>query len=526
MTISDPNPSQRRTIEIGDGLVMRWSTKADTENLVDLIGNSFRWLRLGDPAPEGVIPGPNMAIKAATRRLLSGKNAVMSEYDYAVVEDPNRGKGKNPLVACAALHRCLIYYGSVNFYVGKPELIATEPEYRNRGLIRRIMFEMLHPESEARGDVFQFIPGIGYFYRQFGYEYGISCDSVATIESPSFVPPLGTDKSEPFILRVATKDDLPFLNRLSNPERMHQHSVMGMHYTPEYWQWTVHDIYDKPDVNRFDKIRDTRIIVEAESGKPVGFTVVSYMFFCPQLEAMALESDVDYVSAFHPTLRQLFAQSKEHLELTAKEREAAKEQDSSTTNNNGNPAPSSAEPQPIPFKFFVALHERHPLSLLLGTNLIRRSNIPGFRLYTRIHHYPTFIKTVAPELEKRLANSALAGVTGRLRLDFYRQVEGSSGKGLEIHFEKGKIAEVNNWANPSPEKQLEERLAWKEAGNTPTLFYAGFAPLTFTSLLTGRQSLEELHWAYGETFVGGDDARLLLNTLFPKGNHRFDGFFW
>jgi hypothetical protein len=61
------------------------------------------------------------------RRLLSGKNAVMSEHDYAVVEDPNRGKGKNPIVACASLHRCLIYYGSVNFYVGKPELIATEP---------------------------------------------------------------------------------------------------------------------------------------------------------------------------------------------------------------------------------------------------------------------------------------------------------------------------------------------------------------------------------------------------------------
>ncbi|KAG0245683.1 hypothetical protein B0O80DRAFT_439220 [Mortierella sp. GBAus27b] len=523
MTVTSHDHSNRKTIDIGDGLVMRWSTKADTDNVVDLISNSFRWLALGDPLPEDSIPGPNEFMIAATRRLLCGKNACMSEFDYALVEDTRREKGKNPIIACASLHQCLMYYGSVSFNVGKPELIATDPEYRNKGLIRRLLNEMLHPESEGRGHVFQFIPGIQHFYRQFGYEYGIGCDAPGTIESSNFVPALGKDKSEPYILRVATQDDLPFLNRLSSPERLHHHSAMGVRYTPEYWQWTVHDMYCLDKKTRFDNFRDTRIIVEAESDKPVGFTVVSYVFLAPMLEALALENDVDYVRTFHSTLRQLLAQSNEHLQLAVKEREAAKNQDLSTSDNG---TTGNTGPHPIPLKFNVVLHERHPFSLLLGKNMVRRPNIPGYRFYTRIHSYPAFIKAVTPELESRLANSALAGVTGRLRLDFFRQVEGSSGKGLEIQFEDGKIVEAKDWATSSPEKQLEEKLAWKKAGNTPTIYYATFAPLTFTPLLTGRCSLEELHWAYGENSVRDDDSRLLLNTLFPKGHHRFDIFYW
>jgi len=51
----------------------------------------------------------------------------MKEYDYALVEDKNRGEGKNPVVACVSLHRHEGYYGSVNLTFGHPELIATDP---------------------------------------------------------------------------------------------------------------------------------------------------------------------------------------------------------------------------------------------------------------------------------------------------------------------------------------------------------------------------------------------------------------
>lgn len=53
----------------------------------------------------------------------------MSEYDFALVEDKARlnQKDMNPIVACVALHRIKAYYGSVDLYFGKPELIATDP---------------------------------------------------------------------------------------------------------------------------------------------------------------------------------------------------------------------------------------------------------------------------------------------------------------------------------------------------------------------------------------------------------------
>ncbi|KAG0302448.1 hypothetical protein BGZ99_002991, partial [Dissophora globulifera] len=190
MTRMHIQTSQRKTIDIGDGLIMRWSTKADTTNVSALVSEAFRWFPMGGPLPTDNVPPPNEWARAAVRRLLSGKSASMSEFDYAVVEDTRREEGKNPIVACVSLHRNLAYYGSVNVHFGKPEVIATNPEYRNRGFIRRLLFEMIHPESEARGDVLQFIPGILNFYRQFGYEYGLTMSPTAKIESTDVVPPL------------------------------------------------------------------------------------------------------------------------------------------------------------------------------------------------------------------------------------------------------------------------------------------------------------------------------------------------
>ena len=54
----------------------------------------------------------------------------MSQFDYALVEDTQRGKGGNPVVACVSLHHIKAYYGSVDVSFGKPELVATDPVSR------------------------------------------------------------------------------------------------------------------------------------------------------------------------------------------------------------------------------------------------------------------------------------------------------------------------------------------------------------------------------------------------------------
>ncbi len=59
-------------------------------------------------------------------------------------------------------------YEGIAFGVGRPEIVATEPDYRNRGLVRAI-FELIHARSAAQGQLAQAITASPYYYRQFGY---------------------------------------------------------------------------------------------------------------------------------------------------------------------------------------------------------------------------------------------------------------------------------------------------------------------------------------------------------------------
>ena len=147
--------------ELGGGLLQRWSTPEDTENIAQLCGMVFR-----DKEDEPL----NIRMMESVHRHMSGDFPLMGPGDYAVIEDV--GKEGNPLVACTCLWRREWEYDGIAFGVGQPEFVATHPDYRNRGLIRKL-FEMVHARSEAEGHLVQGITGITYFYRQFGYEYAL-----------------------------------------------------------------------------------------------------------------------------------------------------------------------------------------------------------------------------------------------------------------------------------------------------------------------------------------------------------------
>ncbi|KAG0060654.1 hypothetical protein BGZ89_012086 [Linnemannia elongata] len=451
-----------RTIDLGDGLIMRWSTKDDSKHVQELVGDSFR------------------------RRLLSGVNATMNEFNYALVEDTKRkGTDKNPIVACTSIHRVRAYYGSVKLFFGKPELIATDPEYRNRGLVRKLLNEMIHPESEARGDSLQFIPGIPHFYRQFGYEYAMCSFGASSIKNVQSLPSLSKGKTEPYTLRKATLADIPYLVKLSERESLSPHTPFGLFYGPEYWKYTIHDYVEIME-NENDVPRDSYIFVDAATGKDVGFAIVTHAFGL-KVEAIALDKEQahSWNDVLFPVLRQIVANEKTSLEAKK----------SKTTD------PEAA----------------------------KAIKTDGFRIMVRINDYPQFIRTVTPELERRLAESPMAGLSGKLQFDFFRKVEGNKGKGLEIEFKKGKLVDVKDWAKQLPEKDVEDCLAIKARGEEdqiPTLYEASLAPLTFNNLLTGERSFRDLIWSHGETTYGNDATRLLIDILFPKGEQHVDTFFW
>lgn len=357
-----------------------------------------------------------------------------------------------------------------------------------------------------------------FILSQFGYEYGLCSYVGVKVESADKIPKLDKSKfsSEPYILRLATLSDLPLLNRLSSREARHANAQIGRHYTPEFWQYVVHDLF-KIKTSRFDGDRDVQIIVETKTGKEVGYTMTSNAFASTKLHAMALdEVEAKYSDVTYPVMRQLF-------ELL-KRRKAEERRNQPTL-----PGATTMVTKGISDPLSICLHDKHPLVVLLGNkaNHEPEEHNAGFRLYTRISNYGQFIMTVAPELESRLASSALAGLTGRLRLDFFRSIEGCSAKGLEVFFDNGKITDARDWTNPGPEGLLKERMEWKTKGEIPpTIYSGGFPPLLFTMLLTGRHSLKDLYVMHGDVEVEGGENRLLLNTLFPKCDHHLDLFCW
>jgi hypothetical protein len=90
-----------------------------------------------------------------------------------------------------------------------------------------------------------------------------------------------------------------------------------------------------------------------------------------------------------------------------------------------------------------------------------------------------------------LADSALHGYTGELKVDSYRG-------GLRLAFDAGKLTTAEPWRPPT----------YGDHAN------AGCPPLVFLQLLLSYRSLVDLKSSYPDVW-SNNESTLLLNTLFP-----------
>ena len=98
--------------ELGDGLILRRATIADTEALVAFYGDSS-WVR----------------------GLMAGRQPGFGPGDFTLVEDTRTGA----VVSALNLMSQVWSYDGTEFGVGQVEMVATKPEYRRHGLIRAQM---------------------------------------------------------------------------------------------------------------------------------------------------------------------------------------------------------------------------------------------------------------------------------------------------------------------------------------------------------------------------------------------------
>ena len=300
--------------------------------------------------------------------------------DFTIVEDTADGK----IVSCMNLISQTWSYAGIPFGVGRPELVGTLPEYRNRGLVRA-QFEVIHQWSAERGEKVQAITGIPYYYRIFGYEMGLELHG-GRAGFLAHIPRLKEGETEPYRIRPAVETDLPFIATLyaQAGERYRMYALRD----EALWRYELTGA-DPLNVNRMELE-----LIETAAGEPVGFIGHPNFVWGAMMVALLYEvkPGVSWLDVTPSVIRHLAAIGETLL-------------------------PPIGEKELFQ-SFGFWLGTEHPVYRLIPDRLPRQR--PPYAFYVRVPDLPDFIRTIAPVLEERLAASPIVGYTGELKITFYR----------------------------------------------------------------------------------------------------------
>ena len=428
--------------DLGDGLVLRRATLEDAEQLCSFNGSIH-----GDDEDDA------RRVAAWTRDLCVSPPPNYSVGDFTIVEDTHTGK----IVSSMDLISQTWSYAGVEFGVGRPELVGTHLEYRNRGLVRA-QFELVHQWSAERGEIMQAITGIPFYYRLFGYEMTVNLDG-GRAGYLIHIPRLKEGEQEPFAIRPAEIGDIPFMMELY--ELGAKRSVLACKRDEAVWRYELSG-KSAENVNRYELY-----IVENLAGQPLAFFGTP-PFAWRDRQAVTVYEVKPGVSWGEVTPCVIRYIEKVYAAHTAGQKDA------------------------LPYASFgFWLGEEHPVYHVIPRRLPfqRRS----YAWYLRLPDLPGFLRKIAPVLESRLEASYIPGYTGEVRMTFYNG-------GLRLGFDKGKLV-LSEPYKPTP------------TGHEGDVAFPG---LTFLQLLFGYRALHELEAAFPDCWVDRDEVYVLMETLFPR----------
>lgn len=428
--------------DLGDGLILRRATIDDTAALAAFNGKIH-----AEPGSDD----PQEGIAAWVQDLASKPHPTFEVGDFTIVEETATGK----IVSSLNLINQTWSYEGVEFGVGRPELVGTDPEYRRRGLVRE-QLELIHQLSAVRGHKVQSITGIPYYYRLFGYEMTLDLGG-GRIGYLPHEPKLKDDEVEPYFFRPATEADIPFIMEVY--PRALERSMVGCVRETDYW---VYELNGKSaqNINR-SEVR----MIESAGGEPVGFILHAPLIWDPIINMLCyeLKGGVSWLDVTPSVIRYLVKTGKEY---------AAKKDDVELAG----------------YKF--NLGAEHPVFQILPGRMPHIDN--PYAWYIRVTDIPDFLLHISPVLEQRLAASPVVGYTGDLKLSFYKS-------GVKLSFEKGKLTGVESYL-PKDDQDADVL----------------FPDLTFLRVLFGYESFEVVEKAFPDCYARNDHGRALMPVLFPQ----------
>lgn len=435
-----PEPTVLR--DLGDGLLLRRSSLADRERIAAFHANTL----LGpDETP------PLARLHYWLLDMLGGEHPTGRPGDFLYVEDAASGQ----IVSSVGLFSATWTYDGVEIPVGQPDVVSTAPEFRRRGLVAA-QFAELHAWSERQGHLMQVIPGIPWYYRQFGYEYALNLEG-GRVAYRANVPALPEGATEPYTLRPLTDADIPFLEDLYR--QACARSLVAVPRDAAFWRF---DAFGRSEQSGLAS-EHFAIVPAGKPDAPIGVAVTARRLWGTQLGVRFLEvaPGASMVSVAPSLLRVLDAHGPVAAARTEKTYDA----------------------------LCFDLGAEHPLFDAIP-GALPRENKP-YAWYVRIPDLPRFLNAIAPALERRLSASPEAGWSGDLHLSFYRS-------GLKLRVESGRIT-VESW-----------QPAHSEDGD------ALFPDLTFLKVLLGYRSLADVQYAYPDCIVATPAGQALGPILFPQ----------
>jgi len=301
---------------------------------------------------------------------------------WLYVEDESTGEVVSSL--------CLIpwtwRYEDVELRVGEVGIVATSESYRHRGLVRAQMVRHHELLREGGYDLSQ-IQGIGYFYRQFGYEYAIPLIGGWRVDL-HLIRDAPEDEAPGFTFRLATETDIPDLVRLYD-EAATELSVHAVRSEAE-WRYLI-----GPSM-RTEMVAGTWLVLGAE-GAPVGYVRVFQHGFGEGLI-------VCEVSRFSPDAARAALR---HLKSLCAEQ--------------GKP--------------FIQLALPESNTLMQVARWMGAHDLGHYAWQIHLVDVARLLRKLAPVFERRIAASDLTGWTRTFTLSLYREA-------FELRFEEGKLAAV------------------------------------------------------------------------------------
>ena len=432
--------------ELADGLILRSLSEGharDAENLPTFYADTF-----GEAGETDTI-----AMAAWTRTLASGRHPTVTHDDIWVVVDPARDE---QIVSAVLLIPQIWQIGTLPVPVGRIELVATNKDYRRRGLVRALI-DAAHERSQQSGHLMQSITGIENYYRRFGYAMALDLGSRTTV--PFFgIRDLPEGETLTYTLRRATPDDAAKLAAWDSAYAP-QHAIS---YPRDEAIWNFELTGRDPDEVWMPYV----FIITGPDGQELGYVSLRAVKESTWLACYSwvMNEHGSLINVYMDVLRQL-----KDFGLTF--------------------FAEIEKPLPEAISFSADLPE-------LFDTLVQAT--PGGRLlqkvyawYLRVPDLAAFIQHLTPVLEERLANSLAHGHTGTLKISLYDLT------GLELRFEQGRLVSVEH---------------------RPFALYEGdigFPDHTFLNVLFGHRTVAEVGHLYPEV-QGNALARTLVPILFPK----------